>query len=59
MVKDLPAKPDFIPVYGKPPGEGKWQTTPVFLPGKSCGQGSLVGYSPWGRKRVRCDLTTK
>ena len=25
----------------------KWQTTPVFLPGKSHGQRSLVGYSPW------------
>ena len=25
-------------------------TTPVFLPGKSHGQGSLAGYSPWGRK---------
>ena len=24
--------------------------TPVFLPGKSHGQGSLAGYSPWGRK---------
>ena len=23
---------------------------PVFLPGKSCGQMSLVGYSPWGRR---------
>ena len=24
------------------------QPTPVFLPGKSHGQRSLVGYSPWG-----------
>jgi len=23
-------------------------TTPVFLPGKSRGQRSLAGYSPWG-----------
>ena len=23
---------------------------PVFLPGKSLGQRSLVGYSPWGHK---------
>ena len=30
------------------PLEGKWQRTPVFLPGKSHGQRSLVGYSPWG-----------
>ena len=26
----------------------KWQPTPVFLPGKSHRQRSLVGYSPWG-----------
>ena len=26
------------------------QPTPVFLPGKSHGQKSLTGYSPWGRK---------
>ena len=28
----------------------KWQSTPVLLPGKSHGQRSLIGYSPWGRK---------
>ena len=28
----------------------KWQATPVFLPGKSHGRRSLVGYSPWGCK---------
>ena len=26
----------------------KWQPTPVFLPGESQGQKSLVGCSPWG-----------
>ena len=26
-----------------------WQPTPVFLPGKSHGQRSLIGYSPWDR----------
>ena len=26
----------------------KWQPTPAFSPGKSHGQKSLVGYSPWG-----------
>ena len=30
----------------------KWQPTPVFLPGKSHGWRSLVGYSPWGRKEA-------
>ena len=27
----------------------QWHPTPVLLPGKSHGQGSLVGCSPWGR----------
>ena len=27
----------------------KWQPTPVFLPGESHVQRSLVGCSPWGR----------
>jgi len=29
----------------------KWQSTPVFSPGESHGQRSLVGYSPWGHKK--------
>ena len=29
-----------------------WQPTPVFLPGESHGQRSLVGYSPWHRKEL-------
>ena len=37
----------------------QWQPTPVFLPGKSHGQRSLVGYSPWGGKRVGHDLATE
>ena len=41
------------------PGSGRWQPTPVFLPEKSRGQRSLVGYSPWGRKEVGHDLVTK
>ena len=28
----------------------QWQPTPVLLPGKSHGQRSLVGCSPWGRE---------
>ena len=28
---------------------------PLFLPGKSHGQRSLMGYSPWGHKEV--DMT--
>ena len=30
----------------------QWQPTPVLLPGKSHGQRSLVGYSPWGREKL-------
>ena len=30
-----------------------WQPTPVFLPEESHGQRSLVGYRPWGHKRIR------
>ena len=44
---------------GNIPWRRKWQPTLVFLPGKSYGQRSLVGYCPWGRKRVRHDLATK
>ena len=30
--------------------EKEMAATPVFLPGKSHGSRSLVGYLPWGRK---------
>ena len=43
-------RPEFYPVVGKIPWRRKWQATPVFLPGESHGQKSLVGYSPWGCK---------
>ena len=40
-----------IPGSGRSiPWRRKWQPTPVFLPGKSHGRRSLVGYSPWGCK---------
>ena len=35
---------------GKIPWGKKWQLTPIFFPGKSHGQRSLVGYSSWGHK---------
>ena len=37
----------FDPWVGKFPWRRKWQPTPVFLPGESHGQRSLVGYGPW------------
>ena len=42
-------EPGSIPGLGRFPWRRKWQPTPVFLPGKSYGQRTLVGYSPWGR----------
>ena len=52
-MKNLPANAGdagLIPGLERSPGEGKWQPTPVFLPGESHGQKSLVGYSPWDCK---------
>ena len=34
----------------KIPWRRKWQSTPVFLPGKSHGQRSLADYCPKGHK---------
>ena len=42
--------PGSIPRSGRFPWRRKWQPSPVSLPGKSHGQRSLVGYSPWGHK---------
>ena len=33
-------------------GRRKWQSSPVFLPKKSHGQRSWVGYSPWDGKEL-------
>ena len=43
-------KGGFNPWVGKISWGRNWHSTPVFLPGKFHGQGSLVGYSPWGHK---------
>ena len=40
----------FHPWVGKIPWCRIWQPTPVYLPGKSHGQTSLVGYSPWSHE---------
>ena len=42
----------FDPGVGNIIGSRRWQPTPVFLPGKSHGQRSLVGYRLWGRKEL-------
>ena len=50
-------RPGFKSWVGKIPWRRKWQSTPILLPGKSHGQRSLVGYSPWGRKEL--DVTER
>ena len=41
-----------IPGLGKIPWRRGWPPTPVFLPGESHGQRSLVDNSPWGCKQL-------
>ena len=48
-------RPGFDPWVRKIPWRREWQPTLVLLPGESHGQRSLLGYSPWGCKRVRQD----
>ena len=49
----------FNPWVGKIPWRRAWQPTPVFLPGKSHEQRSLMSYSPWGLKKSRTHLAIK
>ena len=51
VVKNPPAN-ELDPWAGKIPWKRKWQPTPIFWPGKSHGQRSLVGYSTWGHKEL-------
>ena len=56
MVKNLPANAgdsrdvSSIPGWERSPEGENSNSTPVFLPGQSHGQRSLVGYSPWDCK---------
>ena len=55
VVKNLPASAGamgLISGSGRYPGEDKWQSTPVFLPGKSHGQRNLACYSPGVTKQL-------
>ena len=63
------SRPGFDPWFGNISWRKKWQPTPVFLPGKSHGWWSLVGYHPWvakswtrlsdfrTQKQPKCSLT--
>ena len=52
MIKNLPAMQEtwVQPLVGKILWRRKWEPTPVFLPGESHGQRSLVGCGPWGHR---------
>ena len=57
MVKNPPAnegdtKDSSSNSVGKIPWRTKGQPTPVFLTGKSLGQRTLEGYSPWGHREL-------
>ena len=59
MVKNLPVmrKIGVRSLDWEIPWRREWQPTPVFLPGESHGQRSLVGYSPWGHKESDTTFT--
>ena len=50
-------RPGFDPWVRESPWRRKWQPTPVLLLGKSHGQRSLVGCSPWCREES--DMTER
>ena len=55
MVKNMPASAGdmaSIAGLGRFLWRRPWQPTPVFLPGESYGQRSLVGYGPQGCKEL-------
>ena len=60
-VKNLPAmqKTQVLSPGWEDPLQEEVAPTTVFLAGKSHGQRTVVGYSPWGHKRVRHNLETK
>ena len=62
VVKNPPANAGDLRLIlglGSFPWRRKWQPTPVFLAGKSHGQRSLAGSSPWSRKKAGHNLATK
>ena len=55
MVKNSPANAGVVGDVGSIPGLGRspvGRNSPVFLPGESHGQRSLLGYSPGGSKKL-------
>ena len=64
MVKSHPAHAgdardvSSIPGLGRDPWRRVWQPIPVFLPGESHGQRSLVGHSSWGCRELNTTEVT-
>ena len=54
VVKNLPTSAGYIRDVGSIPGLGRspggGNGNPLYLPGESHGQRSLVGFSPWSHK---------
>ena len=48
-----------IPGSGRLPWRRAWQPTSVFLPGKSHGQRSLVGYCPQGHEGLHMTVVAE
>ena len=61
VVKNTPANTGDMSLIldREDPLEKETVTHSSILPGKSYGQRSLVGYSPWGQKRVGHELAAK
>ena len=62
MIKNLPASAGDLGLIlgsGRSPGEDNGNPLQYSLPGKSHGQRSLLGYSPWCCKRIGHNLVTK
>ena len=59
MIRNLPAiwETGVQFLVRKIPWRREWLSSPVFLPGESHGQRSLVGYSPRGHKEL--DMTER
>ena len=49
----------FFPWVGKIPWKRAWQPTPVFFPGESHGQGSLLSYGPQGHTELDTTKATQ
>ena len=48
-----------IPELGRSPGEGNGNPLQYSCLGNPMDKRNLVGYNPWGHKKVRHDLATK